>query len=95
MTYVTSSEIYSLGVMLWEMWYGKEAFDELKGQSLKEFLDIVEKGHRPQLERLDTQIALKWSKIIEECWKEDETKRSTLANCASAVAAIFSELKSA
>lgn len=73
-----------------------EAFDELKGHSLKEFLGVVEKGHRPQLELLpDPQIALKWSKIIKECWKEDETKRSTLANCASAVEAIFSELNSA
>ena len=89
MTYDTSSEIYSLGIMLWEMWYGKEAFSEMKGKSLKVFLTTVEGGHRPQLETLDSKIALKWSDIISECWKEDAKERKTLSDCASEIEAIF------
>ena len=88
-TYDTSSEIYSLGIMLWEMWYGQQAFSELKGQSLKVFLTTVEGGHRPQLERLDSKIALKWSDIISECWVKDAKERKTLNDCASEIKAIY------
>lgn len=89
MAYNASSEIYTLGVMLWEMWYGKEAFAELKGQSLEVFLVNVEEGHRPAFARLNTKVAFDWSVIIEECWKKDAGKRKTLEECESAVAAIL------
>lgn len=90
MAYDTSSEIYSLGIMLWEMWYGKEAFSELKGQSLKVFLSTVEGGHRPQLQRSNTTAAFKLSKLIEECWTKDAAKRRALEYCVSVIGDILS-----
>ena len=42
--YNASSEIYSLGILFWEMWYGKEAFDDLKGKKMEEFLSVVRKS---------------------------------------------------
>ena len=90
MTYNTNSEIYSLGIMLWEMWYGKEAFTELKGRSLEDFLVQVEEGHRPVLARLNTQTAFKWSDIISGCWNKDPAKRKSLRNCADMIAALLS-----
>ena len=90
MTYDTNSEIYSLGIMLWEMWYGKEAFTELKGRSLEEFLVEVEEGHRPVLARLNTQAAFKWSELISDCLKKDPTKRKPLRDCADMIAALLS-----
>lgn len=90
MTYDTSSEIYSLGIMLWEMWYGKEAFSEMKGKSLKVFLTTVEEGYRPQLQQLNTQVAFKLSQLLEECWTKDATKRRALEYCTSVIRDILS-----
>ena len=88
--YDARSEIYSLGFLFWEMWYGKQAFSELKGHSLEEFLVYVEEGHRPQLDKLNTEIALKWSHLIDGCWKKDASKRRRLVDCASTINAILS-----
>ena len=90
MTYDTSSEIYSVGIMLWEMWYGKEAFSEMKGKSLKVFLTTVEGGHRPQLQQLNTQIAFKLFQLVEECWTKDATKRRALEYYTSVIRDILS-----
>jgi len=90
MTYNASSEIYSLGIMLWEMWYGKEAFAELKGRSLEVFLVNVEEGHRPALARLNTQTAIKWSELIAGCWRKEAAERKALRDCASMIKAILS-----
>ena len=90
MTYDTSSEIYSVGIMLWEMWYGKEAFSEMRGKSLKVFLTTVEEGYRPQHQQLNTQVAFKLSQLVEECWSKDATKRRTLEYCTSVVRDILS-----
>ena len=89
MTYDTNSEIYSLGIMLWEMWHGKEAFTKLKDMSLEEFLLEVE-GHRPVLTRLNTHTAFKWSELISDCLKKDPTKRKPLRDCADMIAALLS-----
>ena len=90
MAYDTSSEIYSLGIMLWEMWYREEAFSELKGQSLKEFLTKVEEGHRPELQRSNTTVASKLSQLVEECWTKDAAKRRALEYCSSVIKDILS-----
>ena len=58
--YNASSEIYSLGILFWEMWYGKDAFDDLKGQKMEVFLSSVEGGHRPDLTGITTQTSVMW-----------------------------------
>ena len=90
--YNASSEIYSLGIMLWEMWYGKEAFLEMKGQDLEVFLANVEEGHRPDLTGLTTQTSMRWSELISGCW-ENAAQRNTLADCKSAITAILADQK--
>ena len=64
--------------MLWEMWYGKDAFSEMKGQSVKVFLTTVEEGYRPQLQQLNTQVAFKLSQLVEECWTKMPQKEEGL-----------------
>lgn len=90
--YNVSSEIYSLGIMLWEMWYGEEAFIEMKGQDLEVFLVNVEEGHRPDLADSTTQTSMRWSELISGCW-ENAAQRNTLADCKSAITAILAEQK--
>ena len=75
--------------MLWEMWYGKEAFLELKGQDLQMFLVNIEKGHRPEIAGLDSQTSVWWCELIRECWAENTTERKTLTDCKSTIGAIL------
>ena len=75
--------------MLWEMWYGKEAFLEMKGQDLEVFLVNVEEGHRPELTGLTTQMSVWWSELISGCWARNAAERNTLVDCKSAITAIL------
>lgn len=90
--YNVSSEIYCLGIMMWEMWYGEVAFLEMKGQDLEAFLVKVEGGHRPHLTGSTTQTSLRWSELIRECWA-NAAQRITLADCKSAITAILADQK--
>ncbi|XP_078380429.1 uncharacterized protein LOC144663380 isoform X1 [Oculina patagonica] len=91
--YNTSSEIYCLGIILWEMWYGKEAFLEMKGQDLEVFLVNVEEGHRPELTGLATQTSVWWCDLIKGCWEKNATERITLTDCKSTITAILANQK--
>ena len=91
--YNASSEMYCLGIMLWEMWYGKEAFIELKGQELEVFLLNVEEGHRPELTDLSAQTSVWWSELITECWAKIASERSTIEGCKSTITAILANQK--
>ena len=75
--------------MLWEMWYGKEAFLELKGQDLQMFLVNIEEGRRPEFEGLDTQTSVWWCDLISECWAKNTTERKTLEDCKSTITTIL------
>lgn len=87
-TYNVSSEIYCLGVMLWEMWHGRQAFLEMKGQDLEVFLTSVEAGHRPHFTAGATQTSVWWSELISGCCSKHALKRNTLKHCKTAIAAI-------
>ena len=91
--YNASSEIYSLGIMLWEMWYGEEAFLEMKGQDLEVFLVSVEEGRRPKVTDLTTQTSVWWYELISGCWAKNAAQRNTLADCKSAITAILANQK--
>ena len=86
-------EIYSLGILFWEMWYGKEAFDDLKGQKMEVFLSCVEGGHRPDLTGITTQTSAMWIGLISGCWKKTASERSSLADCKSTIGEILASQK--
>ena len=92
-TYNASSEIYSLGIMLWEMWYGPEAFLEMKGLDLEVFLVSVEEGRRPEFTGLTTQTSKWWSELLSGCWKRNAAERNTLAGCKLTITTMLGNCK--
>ena len=52
------------------MWYGKEAFDDLKGEKMEEFLSVVEGGHLSDLGGLTTPTSNRWATLISGCWEK-------------------------
>ena len=87
--YNASSEMYSLGILFWEMWYGKEAFDDLKGKKMEEFLSVVEGGHRPDLGGLTTPTSNRWATLISGCWEKTASEKKSLADCKSTIMGIL------
>ena len=49
--YEFSADIYSLGLMLWEMWYGQPSFTIISSlKNLEEFGHLASEGRRPEHE---------------------------------------------
>ena len=42
--YDCKADIYSLGIILWEMWHGKPAFADVLEKTLEGFFALVDKG---------------------------------------------------
>ena len=74
------ADIYSYGIMLWEMWYGIQAFAELMPLDETTFQEKIAGGYRPQIDR--RKIAhLEVHEIMAQCWSSDIGERPTAKNC--------------
>lgn len=78
----TASDVYSFGIIMWEMWYNKRAFSKSRYPQLKTMEDlstILEAGNRPDLkEDLNTFPSLK--QLFVSCWDADPLKRPTITH---------------
>ena len=75
------------------MWYGQEAFLEMKGQDLEGFLVSVEEGRRPKLTGLTTQTSMWWSGLMSGCWEKNAAERNTLDDCKLTITAMLANFK--
>ena len=74
------ADIYSYGIMLWEMWYGIQAFAELKPFDKATFQETIANGYRPKID--ERKIAYpEVNKIIAQCWISDIDKRHSAKTC--------------
>lgn len=74
--YDSKAEMYSFGLMLWEMWYGEIVF-QTAATSQSQHLDGLRKGYRPShIERTDRPWEI-WQNVMESCWKGEPRDRIT------------------
>ena len=91
--YEFSADIYSLGIMLWEMWYGQTAFTNIKCQSLAEFCNlIINEGRRPRHVDKCRLPPPFWLKLMMICWETDPTKRPNAKKCKEILSALYKTL---
>ena len=76
------ADIYSYGIMLWEMWYGTQAFTELMPLNKTTFQDNIADGHRP-INPGKTISLPEVQTIMAYCWKHLATKRFRAEECYS------------
>ena len=92
--YEFSADIYSLGIMLWEMWYGKPAFTNIKFTTLAEFFNlIVNEGCRPELDNKCRAPPPSWQELMVMCWETDPTKRPSAKQCKEALTEIYKTMQ--
>ena len=77
--YDSTADIYSLGIILWEVWYGEQAFARI-GKITREVLySLVKDGVRP--EPLQGYKQPPWEELMMECWKANPLKRPSVKQC--------------
>ena len=87
--YDSKADIYSLGIMLWEIWYGDRAFAKTESVSLEAFFSMVDSGCRPEHleDHLDPPPC--WQGLMKECWQAMPEKRPSAKQCHERVLDFF------
>ncbi|XP_022802296.1 uncharacterized protein LOC111339834 [Stylophora pistillata] len=78
--YSTKVDIYSFGLMMWEMWFGKRVFTELRRE---EFFTtrIKDEDYRPQIPENGNLPPAKWIELMTSSWQSDSSLRPTATKC--------------
>ena len=87
-SYDTKVDMYSFGLIVWEMWFGKRVFSELSS-SLDErefFRRIKYENYRPQTPRRDGRLipnppSAQWTELMTSCWDSEPDQRRTATKC--------------
>ena len=86
--YGTEADIYSLGIIMWEIWYCEAAYSTMEYNYLNmhEFADCIKEGKRPTF---NTSFAppSELKNMIETCWSPNPSVRPSAEN-------VFVELSS-
>lgn len=79
--YNCQADIYSLAIILWEMWYGQEVYTEVRVKNLEAFFTTVQLGYRPKHVENCKQPPARWERLMNHCWDDDPQKRPTAKLC--------------
>ena len=91
--YDFSADIYSLGILLWEFWYGRHAYSEdaYKQYSLPSLFDLIKSGQRPLMHyRIGPIKALQ--DLLKKCWNGESAKRPSASEVKDVLLQIFKDL---
>lgn len=72
--YDSKVDIYSLGIILWEMWYGMDAAEHIGPQIYGTILQSVEGGLRPSFS-LRERPPDDWCSVVKACWENNKNNR--------------------
>jgi len=86
--YDSKADIYSFGLMLWEMWYGQQAFAEFKGP-MALFFSRVDEGYRPKDVEASNKPPAQWKKLMSRCWDRNPEQRPSADVCNHEIPRLF------
>ncbi|XP_066265460.1 uncharacterized protein [Branchiostoma lanceolatum] len=88
--YDKSADIYSLGLILWEMWYGRTLYGIQDSTYIKHMEEDLKKGRdfkMPRWEGTVTPIP-EWTRLIHDCLKKDPRERPKIQKCLDRISAM-------
>lgn len=84
--YNEKADVYSFGIMLWQMAKDKVPF---KGLSKDEFIkEVVHQQERP---KIDKSWPIGFSNLMRQCWDHDQHKRPTFTTIVSDLNKLISQ----
>lgn len=81
-------DIYSFGIVMWEMWYGKRAFSELQ----EDLAGKVVEGQRPSHVVGQRKPPNAWENLFQRCWAAQPENRPTAEMCQDELTALCESL---
>ena len=78
--YDYKADIYSFGIMLWEMWYGIRALLDVEGNVPEHFEKVVE-GVRPMHVQGSKEPPAVLRDLMQRCWDEKPDNRPDASEC--------------
>ena len=78
--YDYKADIYSFGLMLWEMWYGERALLDVIG-NVQEFFEKVGEGVRPTHVQGSKEPPAGLCDLMQRCWNEKPDNRPDASEC--------------
>ena len=88
--YDYKADIYSFGIMLWEMWYGNRALLDVVG-NVQEFFEKVGEGVRPTHVRGSKKPPLGLHDLMQRCWDEKPDNRPDASECYKKLTKLYRE----
>ncbi|XP_035668158.1 uncharacterized protein LOC118410507 isoform X2 [Branchiostoma floridae] len=80
--YGKPSDMYSFGILLWEMWYGEETphAKHFTIPMLTEFSKEIAEGRRPDPNK-EFSAPTPWKQLMTACWSTDPANRPSAEDC--------------
>ena len=81
--YSAAGDVYTLGLVFWEMWYGSQVFSEILPLQKRDFVERVDvQGYRPRHQECKF-ILQDVQSLLHYCWAAKEEMRTTASRCYS------------
>ena len=90
--YEFRADIYSLGIMLWEMWYGQQVFLSVEVSSIQDLFAKVQDGLRPEHAPHYLPPSPAWKGLMEWCWSKNPKERPNAQQCNQAITKVIMPL---
>ena len=79
--YDSKADIYSLGLIMWEMWYGQRVFADAPVTRFQDFFHWVDEGNRPVDRQGCKTPPSFWEQLMKQCWDGNPDERPTAKEC--------------
>ncbi|XP_028400790.1 platelet-derived growth factor receptor alpha-like [Dendronephthya gigantea] len=79
-----AADVYSYGIVLWEMWYGAHAFREFMPIEKVQFREKLVEGYRPEMDNNKINIP-KIHGVMVASWATEVEKRWSMKVCYDAL----------
>ena len=90
--YSKEIDVYSFGILLWEILSGKTPFQELKDKPRDKIETMIIDGYRPQLNCIPNDTPSCIIKIMNECWNSKPNERPSLGKIISILAMVLQDI---